>query len=285
MKELREFNVELKRELTNASDKFEKYRPKKFLGQNFLVDENIAKKIVASLNIQPDDYVIEIGPGQSSLTKYLIELTKNFVAVELDKHIVEKLRAEGKIDVVHKDFLKLDFDKDLPKFTDKKKKLKIIGNIPYNITSQILFMLFDNAERVDSALLMMQKEVARRLTAVPNTKDYGILATQTQVFTTPKLLFNVPPTAFFPKPKVDSTVVKFDFHSVKHKIENYPLFKSLVKASFGQRRKTMRNSLKKFFEENKLSFENFDFDFSRRAESVSIDEYISLNDAINKQVG
>jgi 16S rRNA (adenine1518-N6/adenine1519-N6)-dimethyltransferase len=284
MKELREFNVELKRELMNASDKFEKYRPKKFLGQNFLVDENIAKKIVASLDIQKDDYVIEIGPGQSSLTKYLITLTNNFVAVELDKHIVEKLRTEGKIDVIHKDFLDLDFDKDIPKFTDKTKKLKIIGNIPYNITSQILFMLFDNAERVDSALLMMQKEVAKRLTAVPNTKDYGILAIQTQVFTTPKLLFNVPPTAFFPKPKIDSTVVKFEFHQVKHKIENYPLFKSLVKASFGQRRKTMRNSLKKFFEDNKLSFDNFNFDFSRRAESVSIEEYIALNAAINKQL-
>ncbi len=273
-----------KRELTSTSDKFEKYRPKKFLGQNFLVDENIAKKIVASLDIQPDDYVIEIGPGQSSLTKYLITLTQNLFAVELDKHIVEKLRAEGKIDVIHKDFLDLDFENDLPKFTDKNKKIKIIGNIPYNITSQILFMLFDNAWRVDSALLMMQKEVAKRLAAVPNTKDYGILAIQTQVFTSPKLLFNVPPTAFFPKPKIDSTVVKFEFHHDKYKIENYPLFKSLVKASFGQRRKTMRNSLKKFFEENKLSFEKFNFDFGRRAESVSIEEYIVLNDAINKQL-
>lgn len=272
------------REINTTEDKFQKYRPKKFLGQNFLVDENIAKKIVASLEIKPDDYVIEIGPGQSSLTKYLTELTNNLIAVEIDKHIVAKLRAEGKIDVIHKDFLDLDFDADIPKFTDKSKKIKIIGNIPYNITSQILFMLFDNAWRVDSALLMMQKEVAKRLAAVPNTKDYGILAIQTQVFTSPKLLFNVPPTAFFPKPKIDSTVVKFDFHSDKYKIENYSLFKSLVKASFGQRRKTMRNSLKKFFEENKLSFDNFDFDFSRRAESVSIEEYIELNDAINKQL-
>jgi 16S rRNA (adenine1518-N6/adenine1519-N6)-dimethyltransferase len=129
---------------------------------------------------------------------------------------------------------------------------------------------------------MMQKEVARRLGSEPNTKDYGILAIQTQVFTSPKLLFNVPPTAFFPKPKVDSTVVKFNFRSEKHNIENYLLFKSLVKASFGQRRKTMRNSLKKFFEENKLSFENFKFDFSRRAESVSIEEYIDLTASIDK---
>lgn len=272
------------RELTNTSDKFEKYRPKKFLGQNFLVDENIAKKIVASLDVRSDDYVIEIGPGQSSLTKYLITLTENLVAVELDKHIVEKLKDEGKIDVIHKDFLEVDLENDFPKFSDKNKKLKIIGNIPYNITSQILFKLFDNAERVDSALLMMQKEVAKRLTAEPNTKDYGILAIHTQVFTTPKLLFNVPPTAFFPKPKVDSTVVKFEFHSGKYKIENYPLFKSLVKASFGQRRKTMRNSLKKFFEENKLNLDSFDFDFSRRAESVSIEEYIILNDSINKAI-
>jgi len=269
---------------TNNTEKFEKYRPKKFLGQNFLVDENIARKIVASLDIQPDDYVVEIGPGQSSLTKYITELTKNFIAVELDKHIVAKLREENKFEVIHKDFLKIDFDADFAKFGDKSKPIKIIGNIPYNITSQILFKLFDNSQRVKSAILMMQKEVARRLTAVPNTKDYGILAIQTQVFTNPKLLFNVPPTAFFPKPKVDSTVVKFDFIQQKNPVENYPLFKTLVKESFGQRRKTMRNSLKKFFEERSLKFEDFNFDFKRRAETVSIDEYIEFSSQINKTI-
>lgn len=265
----------------NNSDKFEKYRPKKFLGQNFLVDENIARKIVASLEVKPDDYVIEIGPGQSSLTKYLSELTKNFIAVELDKSIAEKLKEEGKIEVIHKDFLELNFEIDLHSFTDKNKKIKIIGNIPYNITSQILFKLFDNSDIIDSAVLMMQKEVAKRLDAKPNTKDYGILAIQTQVFTSPKLLFNVSPTAFFPKPRVDSTVVKFTFHKNKYEIENYPLFKELVKSSFGQRRKTMRNSLKKFFEDKKISFDSFNFDFTRRAESVTIDEYILLASQIN----
>ncbi|MBX7044704.1 MAG: 16S rRNA (adenine(1518)-N(6)/adenine(1519)-N(6))-dimethyltransferase RsmA [Ignavibacteria bacterium] len=268
----------------NNSDKFEKYRPKKFLGQNFLVDENIARKIVASLDVQADDYVIEIGPGQSSLTKYLSELTKNFIAVELDKSIAEKLQTEGKIEVIHKDFLELDFEKDLKSFTDKNKKLKIIGNIPYNITSQILFKLFDNADIIDSAVLMMQKEVAKRLDAKPNTKDYGILAIQTQVFTSPKLLFNVPPTAFFPKPRVDSTVVKFEFHNNKYEIKNYALFRELVKASFGQRRKTMRNSLKKFFEDKKINFDLFNFDFSRRAENVTIDEYKALAENLNELI-
>jgi len=272
----------MERGTTNNSDKFQKYRPKKFLGQNFLVDENIAKKITASIDVQPDDYVVEIGPGQSSLTKYLSEQTKNFIAVELDKHIVEKLREENKFEVIHKDFLQIDFEKDFAKFTDKDKKIKVIGNIPYNITSQILFKLFDNAARVDCAVLMMQKEVAKRLAAGPNTKDYGILAIQTQVFTNPKLLFNVPPTAFFPKPKVDSTVVKFEFKEQKNPIENYPLFKSLVRESFGQRRKTMKNSLKKFFEERMLNPELFNFNFTRRAEAVSIDEYINLAAEINK---
>lgn len=270
--------------MTTAKEKFDHYRPKKFLGQNFLVDNNIAKKIVNSLEIKPDDIVLEIGPGQGVLTKYISEITKNFIAVELDKSIYEKLTLEyeGRINLIHKDFLKINLQNDIYNIFSinnpdvRNKKIKVIGNIPYNITTEILFKLFDSSDIIDSAVLMMQKEVAKRLTAQPNTKDYGILAIQTQTNSVPKILFNVPPTAFFPKPRVDSSIVKFDFGNSKYKILYKDIFKTLVKQSFGQRRKTMKNSLKVFFENNEVSFDNIDFDFTRRAESVSIEEYIRL---------
>lgn len=259
--------------MVSNSDKYDKYRPKKFLGQNFLVDDNIARKIVSSLDIKPDDTVVEIGPGQGSLTKFLHKLTGDFYAVEIDKAIAEKLQSEygDSVKLIHKDFLKFD-----PEELNSPHKIKVIGNIPYNITSQILFRIFDS-EKIETALLMMQREVARRLVAEPDTKDYGILAIQTQVNSKAGILFNVPPTAFFPKPKVVSTVVKFDLRQ-KKKINDRKLFTSIVRQSFGQRRKTMKNSLKKFFEENDLSFEDIDFDFKRRAENVTVDEFIRLSE-------
>jgi 16S rRNA (adenine1518-N6/adenine1519-N6)-dimethyltransferase len=274
--------------LISNEDKYDKYKPKKFLGQNFLVDENIAKKIVSSLEINPGDIVIEIGPGQGVLTKYISALTENLIAVELDRSIHEKLSAEysGKAKIIHKDFLKFDLQKDLTEILNinvsEKMKLKVIGNIPYNITTEILFRLFESAEIMESAVLMMQKEVAKRLTAQPNTKDYGILAVQTQFSSIPKILFGVPPTAFFPKPNVESSIVKFGFSENKYRVTDKQLFKSLVRSSFGQRRKTLKNSLRNFCEANNISLDDIEFDFSRRAESLSIQEFTELSDRITK---
>ncbi|HMS34542.1 MAG TPA: 16S rRNA (adenine(1518)-N(6)/adenine(1519)-N(6))-dimethyltransferase RsmA [Ignavibacteria bacterium] len=264
--------------MISTKQKYELYKPKKFLGQNFLVDDNIAKKIVASLGIAENDTVIEIGPGRGVLTKYIQELTDNFYAVELDRSIFEDLKIEygGSINLIHKDFLKIDLDADIS-IDDRSKRFKVIGNIPYNITTEILFRLFESADRVDSAVLMMQKEVAKRLTAVPDTKDYGILAIQTQLHTVPKILFNVPPTAFFPKPNVFSSIVKLDFRRDLSGIKDRRLFKELVRESFGKRRKTMRNSLKKFFERNELDVEKINFDLSRRPENVTIREFELLS--------
>ncbi len=269
--------------MISNEEKYKLYKPKKFLGQNFLVDENIAKKIVASLDIKPDDLVIEIGPGQGVLTKYLADLSESFFAVELDRFIFENLRVRfgGKVKFIHKDFLKLNFKSDISVQSDK---IKIIGNIPYNITTEILFKLYESDVRISTAVLMMQKEVAQRLTASPDTKDYGILAIQTQLYTNPKILFNVSPSSFFPKPNVNSSVVKFEFRDEAGLPDDKILFKTLVKESFGQRRKTMRNSLKKFFEKNKINFEEIEFDFSRRPENVKLDEFIELSNHIGKML-
>jgi len=263
--------------LVSAEEKFEKYRPKKFLGQNFLVDKNISRKIVSAAEISPDDYVIEIGPGQGILTELLYNQTKNLTAVELDKTIYENLNRQfgERINLIHKDFLELD----LEKIFSEVKKIKVIGNIPYNITTEILFKLFES-EKIDTAVIMMQKEVAERLTAKPNTKEYGILSVRTQIISKPKILFSVSPAVFFPQPKVKSSVVKFIFNQGRNEIVNSELLKQLVRESFGKRRKTMRNSLKEFFEGRKIDPAIIDFDFSRRAESLSVEEFAGLAKAI-----
>jgi len=271
--------------LSNKS-KYEKYRPKKFLGQNFLTDENLARKIVSSLEIKPEDTVVEIGPGQGVLTKYIQELTDDFFAVELDRQIAGQLEEKfgGNVRIIHRDFLKIDLAEDIFAKRKNKGRLKIIGNIPYNITTEIIFRLTENRNLVSSAVLMMQKEVAQRLTSSPGTKDYGILAVLIQLYSVPKILFSVPPEAFFPKPRVVSSVVKFDFPDKIHPETDYGLLKEIVKKSFGKRRKTMRNSLKEFFTEKEIDPGKIDFDFTRRPESLSIEEFLSLTENISNLI-
>lgn len=256
-------------------EKYQLYKPKKFFGQNFLVDDNISRKIIRQLDISEDDFVLEIGPGQGALTKHLAGLKDKYAAVEIDSGIVSELQNKfSGINVINKDFLKFDFDLF-------QTKIKIIGNLPYNIASEILFKLFDNRDKIKCAVVMVQKEFAQRLTAKPNSKEYGILSVQTQYFSEPSLLFNVPPTVFFPKPKVESSVVKLEFNR-KDINTDVQIFKELVRASFGKRRKIIRNSLKEFFEKKNLGFEMFDFDFTRRAENITIAEYVELAEQIKK---
>lgn len=260
-----------------TSDKYKFYKPKKFLGQNFLVDDNISRKIVKQLDLKKDDTVLEIGPGQGALTKHLAGFCKNYVAVEIDKNITEsldnKFKEKGKF--INEDFLKFDLNKF-------KKQIKIVGNLPYNIASEILFKLFDNKDKFIYAVLMVQKEFAKRLVAHPNTKEYGILSVQTQAFSKPQLLFNVPPSVFFPKPKVESSVIKLTFQKDSPEIQRYDGFKLLVRSAFSKRRKILKNSLSDLFEELKIEFDNneLNFDFSRRAENVSVKEYINLANII-----
>ncbi|MBL7128495.1 MAG: ribosomal RNA small subunit methyltransferase A [Ignavibacteria bacterium] len=269
--------------MISNKEKFLKYKPKKFLGQNFLVDDNIAKKIIRACDIKKNDSLIEIGPGHGALTKHLVKLTKNYLAVEIDHTIIEKLRLQfdNKLKIIHQDFLKLDFDSELNDIFNIKNKLKIIGNVPYNITTEILFKLFELKDKIEFAVMMIQKEVAQRITAKPNTKAYGILAIQTQLNTSPEILFNVPPTAFFPKPKVHSSVIKLEFGKEKYKLDDKTLFKKIVKESFGKRRKVMRNSLKNLFDDLNIVTNRIEFDFSRRPENVSIHEFVTLSNEIS----
>ena len=263
-----------------TQEKYEKYKPKKFFGQNFLVDDNISKKIIKQLEIQDDDVIVEIGPGQGALTKHLVNEAKRYFAVEIDTGIADKLENDygGSVKIIRGDFLKFNLQKDIK--LNRGERLKIIGNIPYNITSEILFKLFDVSNIVKCAVLMVQREVARRLIAKPNTKDYGILAVQTQMNCIPKLLFDVPPTSFFPKPNVHSSVIKLDFSEKIYEVMSGTVFTQLVRSAFGKRRKVMSNSLKEFFIENNIDKADIDFDFTRRPENLSVPEFVQLSNEL-----
>lgn len=261
--------------------------PKKYLGQNYLIDENISRNIVSLFNVKSNDLVIEIGPGRGALTKYLIEKNSNLIAVELDKNNCDILSNKfPKLNLINEDFLTLDLNETLKKYftvsrSARLHRLRVIGNIPYSITSGILFKLVENREIIHDAQLMIQEEVAQRIASLPNSKEYGILSVQLQVFSKPKLLFKVSKNCFYPKPRVDSRIISFDFTgNQEHKIKDVEFFRKFVRAAFSTRRKTLRNSLKNInINTDEL---DIDFDFSRRAESLDTEEFIELSNYIYK---
>jgi 16S rRNA (adenine1518-N6/adenine1519-N6)-dimethyltransferase len=252
-----------------------KNSPRKSLGQNYLIDENICRKIVNSFNITESDNVIEIGPGQGAITKYIIEKNKNLTVIELDEKNCSILREKFPgLRIINTDFLKFGFN---PQPETRNPKFRVIGNIPYNITSEIIFKLIDNRHIISNARLMVQEEVARRLTAAPDTKDYGIPSVLLQAFSRPKLLFKVSKNCFYPKPRVDSRIIEINFeHSLEDKIKDTACFRKLVKAAFGARRKTLNNSLKSLG----IDLIGTGFDFSRRAENLAVEEFIELSNKL-----
>lgn len=274
--------------MLSNEDKYRLYRPKKFLGQNFLVDDNISRKIVSSFEACENDIIIEIGPGQGALTKHFIKSGYPFLAVEIDASVISMLKekyGQG-LKVVNEDFLKFDFRKIREMFSGKEnvdggvRKLKIIGNIPYNITSEILFKIIDSDTEIDSAVIMVQKEVAARITAKPGSKQYGILAVQIQAFADVKALFDVSPTAFFPKPDVYSTVIKLHINKHKHQINDRENFRAVVRTAFGKRRKTLRNSLKEYLQEKNIDEKDILVDFTRRPETLTVGEFVLIANKI-----
>jgi 16S rRNA (adenine1518-N6/adenine1519-N6)-dimethyltransferase len=254
-----------------------KSRPIKKLGQHFLIDKNIIKKIVKEFSPAENDFVVEIGPGKGALTKELLSHTKNLIVVEIDSNLAQELQnIFPEIKIINKDILECDFGKDF--FTEK---FRVIGNLPYYITSQILFKIYESHSTVKDAMIMIQKEVAERIVSKPKTKEYGILSVFSQYYSEPKILFNISRNVFYPKPEVDSSIVHLKMKEetwLNPEIEE--AFRKLVRTAFNQRRKTLKNSLKNLFDEhqNELSekFFSLQFDFSRRAEELSLDDFIYL---------
>jgi 16S rRNA (adenine1518-N6/adenine1519-N6)-dimethyltransferase len=236
-------------------------RPKKSLGQHFLQDGNVIKKIADTIPAGADDLVIEIGPGTGMLTKELINRYKNVRAIELDGRSVEYLNEKFPgLDVIHADILKISWDELLAGY--EASDVHVVGNLPYFITSQILFGILSERSRLKSATLMMQKEVAQRLVAQPGTKEYGILSVQVQLMSSPEIVFDVSANSFFPPPKVTSSVVllKFDRPALQCSDKN---LKTVVRTAFQQRRKKLSNSLKPI---DPLPDEP-EFDYDKRAEA------------------
>jgi 16S rRNA (adenine1518-N6/adenine1519-N6)-dimethyltransferase len=244
------------------------YTLKKSLGQHFLHDETICKKIVAALQEQSFQNLLEVGPGGGALTKYLVQLHNvNFKAVELDDEKVQFLKTAYPqlVDkLIHQSILDME-----PPFAEP---FTVVGNFPYNISTQIVFKILDWKEQVQSMVGMFQKEVAQRLVAPPGSKIYGVTSVLTQAYFNAEYLFEVGEHAFTPPPKVQSAVVRLLPRHETPAMKSDAKFTMLVKAAFNQRRKMLRNAVKPFFEQEVLKKPIFD----RRAEQLSVADFAAL---------
>ena len=271
---------------------------KKQLGQNFLIDEETLFNIVNGSNISKDDFVLEIGPGNGKLTEKLLPYPKALCIVEIDKELIpilnDKFSTYKNISIIHDDFLKMDFDIILNEFIkfgfDKNKdKIKVIANLPYYITGPIIFSLLEN-DLVSEIVIMVQKEVANRLVSPPNSRDYGVITVIANYFGEVKKLFNVPKEYFYPRPKVDSAVIKIDKYSYsyineKYNNTDYNYLKHTIKIAFQQRRKTLVNSLSNQLDIGKSIIKTIIIsifnDENIRPENLSLDDYIELSSKLN----
>jgi 16S rRNA (adenine1518-N6/adenine1519-N6)-dimethyltransferase len=248
-------------------------KPKKRLGQNFLRDENILRKIVESLDLNTEDIVIEIGCGNGALTKHLAHKPIKLIGIEVDERAIELLKDSvgEKMTLIHANVL----DVQLHEISEKQHgQLRIVGNIPYYLTSEILFWLFEARPVLRDATLMMQLEVARRLVAPSGRKDYGILSVFTKFYADCEMLFKVSRNCFFPRPDVDSAVVQLKFkEQLPHCDEK--LFRSVVRSTFGKRRKTLRNGLKSMGYDDKV-LDSIKFELTKRPEELSVENFVLL---------
>ena len=256
------------------------FRPKQSLGQNFLVDENIARKITDVIDPRPEETIVEIGPGFGALTKYLLGKAGRLVAVEIDRYLCGELRrsfgGDGHFELIEDDFLLVN----LRHLAAHDGPLKIAGNIPYQITSPVLFKLFEAREHLSQAIFMIQKEVAERIVARPRTKAYGILSVFSQFYSIPESVFNVSGNVFRPRPNVASTLVRWRFVDKKnHDVGDPKLFTAIVRNTFNQRRKMLRNSLQRVPEAcDRLH--RLDFDLRQRPEELSVADFVQLTNLI-----
>jgi 16S rRNA (adenine1518-N6/adenine1519-N6)-dimethyltransferase len=267
--------------------------PLKRLGQSFLIDANIISKIVKAARIEREDIVVEIGAGIGVMTALIAREAKKVIALELDKVMIEILQSELKdrsnIEIIETDVLRYDFsllcqERVFP-------KLKIIGNVPYNISSPILFHILEYKQHIASAIIMLQKEVAERIVAAPGTKAYGTLSVILSMYFEISREFNVPSHCFYPPPKVDSALLRMVVRDEPLiPLKNQELFKSIVRMAFAQRRKTLLNNIKnskvmhfKSLQDILLMLEGIGIDGARRGETLTVEEFGRLSDAVFKQ--
>lgn len=262
---------------------------KKELGQNFLKDENIARKIVSGLDLKKDDVVIEVGPGLGSLTQIISETAKKVIAVEIDKRassmLEEILEGKENVQILNKDFLNIDLMQTLNEYITAKNSIKFISNLPYYITSPIIMKVLQSKINFDKIVLLMQKEVANRLNAKINTKDYSSFTLAVNYYADVNILFSVSNSVFYPKPKVDSILLELvQKKNPPVNVRNEEFLFKVIRSAFANRRKTAFNSLSNTLnidkEAIKLSLRKSGIDEMARAENISIDKFAQLSNIL-----
>lgn len=262
---------------------------KKF-GQNFLIDSHVLQKIIDAAHITKDDFVLEIGPGIGTMTQYLSEHAREVMAVEIDHNLIpilkETLAGYDNVEVLNEDILKVDIGK-IAEEKNQGRPIKVVANLPYYITTPIIMGLFEKNVPMDSLTVMVQKEVAQRMQAVPGTKDYGALSLAVQFYVEPYIVANVPPNCFMPRPKVGSAVIRLTrYKDMPIKVKNEKLMFSIIRASFNQRRKTLQNGINNssalhFSKEQVVeALGEMELSPTIRGEALSLEQFARLSDLL-----
>ncbi|MDC7289210.1 16S rRNA (adenine(1518)-N(6)/adenine(1519)-N(6))-dimethyltransferase RsmA [Blautia schinkii] len=263
----------------------------KRFGQNFLIDTHVLEKIIDASEITKDDFVLEIGPGIGTMTQYLAETAHEVAAVEIDKALIpilkDTLKEWDNVTVINDDILKVDIRK-LALEKNEGRPIKVVANLPYYITTPIIMGLFENHVPMESITIMVQKEVAERMQVGPGTKDYGALSLAVQYYAKPKIVANVPPNCFMPRPKVGSAVIRLDrYKTPPVQVKDEKLMFRIIRASFNQRRKTLVNSLKNSPELNftkdqiEEAISACGFSLNIRGEALTLQQFAELSNSIN----
>ena len=261
-------------------------KAQKKYGQNFLINEEVLDKIIKSADIKKGDLVIEIGPGLGNLTKRLCEKAYKVIAIEIDENMVDILSKEysdlTNLEVLNMDIMQCDLNNIIQKYPNKK--IKVVANLPYYITTPIIMKLLEDGLNIDLIEVMVQKEVALRLCAVPNNRDFGAITLAINFYTNAEYMFTVPAGDFLPSPNVDSAIVRMEVIKNKIEVEDKDLLFKIIKASFSMKRKTLLNSLgsAKIFGIDKNTLETIltelDISLNSRAENLSVYDYIKITE-------
>jgi 16S rRNA (adenine1518-N6/adenine1519-N6)-dimethyltransferase len=252
---------------------------RKRFGQHFLTDKQIIQRIIDAIAPTPEQKIVEIGPGQGAITRPLLKKTGKLIAIELDRDLIPQLKHRcedaGELTIHQADALEFDF-KEL---IDNNETLRLVGNLPYNISTPLIFHLLTYAKHISDMHFMLQKEVVDRMAAMPATSDYGRLSIMVQYHCKVTALFHVPPQAFNPPPKVDSSIVRIiPYRELPHRANNYKHFAHLVKTAFSQRRKTLRNCLKLIVTD--ADWEKIHINSQLRPEQLSVSEYVKMSNML-----
>jgi len=254
------------------------HTPRKRFGQHFLRDQSVIQRIVAAIRPTVGDHLVEIGPGQGALTVPVLKLVHHLDAIEFDRDLIAELESRavrGGLRVHEADALYFDY----ASLQVGKKLLRVFGNLPYNISTPLLFHLLEYAPIIADMVFMLQKEVAERIAAEADSDHYGRLSVMVQYHCEVDLLFDVPPMAFHPPPKVQSSIVRLQpYRECPHKANDYELFSAIVKQAFGQRRKTLRNSLRDLIDAE--SWERMPVASDLRAENLSVKDFVAISNAL-----